>query len=886
MQRKLVPPGSVRMSSATSSNLDGPSSRKDRKIAPTKIDVAPLETADVEKGLGGTTQRLALSPASVTIYKSVTPEPIRKPPVAFEEREASLEDSLTPIDPALQMPPAVHKIGHVWSCVIWFDSTMGQVFSTILVMTALCAVAYSLGAREMLHLFAEKEASSMDMHFTSAHFVVPHAVILSICSFMVLEVALRGFADGLKFFLSDCYSVLDLIISSVALGLECVLSPFGGLVLVLRLLRIVGIIAASQREANRAHMQPPDSPSASFLLPAATVPTLTANAAADGQLVIFRTSTTGARGILRTSTTNRGPKAQSLRGSLARSLTKEDIDASRVSSAIGHTQTHSYSSEAAPPNHGSEVGIHKTTSISSSAPRPSLFIPVRRASVANRNSTSAQKNKKTVNRGTVRLAVESLEKLKESLRHLADGKSLAALIDDVIAQVSMAQYSAGYRPNVEDEGDELLQTYIQSHFSVHGFKAHHFSVTSVKKVLANHMMSHGASHKHGSVKVPSHETELPKKQLKVVESLCDSLVVHALQNFESWDFDIFNFWTVTKGNALVASANYMFEKYNLFNHFSIAKETFYKFTFAIQAGYRESNPYHNALHGADIGQAMCWLLNTGGLAELYKLTHLEKMACIVAAIIHDFKHPGVNNAFAMRKNFPVAILANDASILENFHVSQAFFILQKADHNIFSSLPEHKYRKCRNDIVSMVLSTDMAHHFEHMTQLHNKLQASPDGRLVIEEPADKTMLLQMAMHWADISNPARAQPLAQRWGMLICEEFFRQGDMEKSCAIPVSPMYDRELPTISKSQRGFIQYIVKPFTTTMAHGVMSQAGGEEVERLVNENLAYWNSQPEIWTLPRNVIIPEGLIPPLKPPNPEVEMKKIMYFGIEPIVPVL
>lgn len=45
-------------------------------------------------------------------------------------------------------------------------------------------------------------------------------------------------------------------------------------------------------------------------------------------------------------------------------------------------------------------------------------------------------------------------------------------------------------------------------------------------------------------------------------------------------------------------------------------------------------------------------------------------------------------------------------------------------------------------------------------------------------------------------------PVHCRWVALLEEEFFRQGDMEKAHNLPVSPLFDRNKPGITKSQVG------------------------------------------------------------------------------------
>lgn len=42
----------------------------------------------------------------------------------------------------------------------------------------------------------------------------------------------------------------------------------------------------------------------------------------------------------------------------------------------------------------------------------------------------------------------------------------------------------------------------------------------------------------------------------------------------------------------------------------------------------------------------------------------------------------------------------------------------------------------------------------------------------------------------------------QRWVKCLETEFFRQGDREKAAGIPISPLFDRDKPGVTKSQVG------------------------------------------------------------------------------------
>lgn len=43
-------------------------------------------------------------------------------------------------------------------------------------------------------------------------------------------------------------------------------------------------------------------------------------------------------------------------------------------------------------------------------------------------------------------------------------------------------------------------------------------------------------------------------------------------------------------------------------------------------------------------------MNEGGLKDTLKMDNLEQFSCLIAAALHDYEHPGVNNLFLVNMN--------------------------------------------------------------------------------------------------------------------------------------------------------------------------------------------------------------------------------------------
>jgi 3'5'-cyclic nucleotide phosphodiesterase len=207
------------------------------------------------------------------------------------------------------------------------------------------------------------------------------------------------------------------------------------------------------------------------------------------------------------------------------------------------------------------------------------------------------------------------------------------------------------------------------------------------------------------------------------------------------------------------------------------------------------------LHAADVAQTVHHVLCQTGL--MHWLTDLEIFATLVAALIHDYEHTGTTNNFHVMSGSDTAMLYNDRAVLENHHISAAFRVLNDDDCNILQNLSRDEYRELRTLIIDMVLATDMSFHFQQLKNMKNLLTLA-------EPTVDKSKALSLVLHCCDISHPAKKWDLHHKWTMLLLEEFFRQGDLERELGLPFSPLCDRNNTLVAESQIGFIEFIVEP----------------------------------------------------------------------------
>ncbi len=68
--------------------------------------------------------------------------------------------------------------------------------------------------------------------------------------------------------------------------------------------------------------------------------------------------------------------------------------------------------------------------------------------------------------------------------------------------------------------------------------------------------------------------------------------------------------------------------------------------------------------------------------------------------------------------------------------------------------------------------------------------------------------MQMAFKLSDLGHTAESLDVHLRWVAALETEFFLQGDQEKAAGLPISPLFDRTKPGVTKSQVGFYEVVV------------------------------------------------------------------------------
>lgn len=195
------------------------------------------------------------------------------------------------------------------------------------------------------------------------------------------------------------------------------------------------------------------------------------------------------------------------------------------------------------------------------------------------------------------------------------------------------------------------------------------------------------------------------------------------------------------------------------------------FLLASRAAYNAFVHYHNFRHVIDVMQATFYFLLQIGTLPPYPgspklpnnkpvspiaalLKPFDALTLLISAIGHDVGHPGVNNAFLVALNAPLAQLYNDKSVLESFHCAAYSQILRRYWKPAFEDTT------MRGLLINSILATDMGVHFKYMKDVGNLQQKLHDNRgtegwnvTILEEY--KTLTCGLLIKCADISNVVR-----------------------------------------------------------------------------------------------------------------------------------
>lgn len=335
-----------------------------------------------------------------------------------------------------------------------------------------------------------------------------------------------------------------------------------------------------------------------------------------------------------------------------------------------------------------------------------------------------------------------------------------------------------------------------------------------------------------------------------------------LQGVGEWNFDTLALVQFT-AEPLKEVGFCAFRQLGLSDNFSIKQATLLSFLTHIEHKYRGENYYHNSIHAADVLNSSIFLLCTDAYKS-GKFLEFEMFGMVVAAIGHDVGHPGLNNAYLVNSMDSVALKYNDRSVLENMHSALTFQILLRSDSNLVADLTKPNYMAFRKVVIALILATDLQKHMAKQAEFKAALE---DDTKDLGDADYRLLILEMCLKCADLGHGAKATDIHKRWTGLITKEFFQQGDSEKQKKLPISPICDRDVVIIPKSQVGFLNFMVLPIYDLWEKMIFKIMQHEDSQvkiccSQIKGNVQFWSEEMQRLEEGRPTFALDDLPPPL------------------------
>jgi hypothetical protein len=150
---------------------------------------------------------------------------------------------------------------------------------------------------------------------------------------------------------------------------------------------------------------------------------------------------------------------------------------------------------------------------------------------------------------------------------------------------------------------------------------------------------------------------------------------------------------------------------------------------------------------------------------------------------------------------PIAVTYHNSSPLENLHAAVLVRLMLQPSLNFMSHLSPDVFKTVRKYAVSAILCTDPASHRDH---LENWKFHAPQWQKVVAAvqstvdmstnlSAEEIMsALGMLLKCADVGHMAQPFEKHRYWVSQLTEEFYQQGDQEKSQGMTTLPFMNRQ----------------------------------------------------------------------------------------------
>mmetsp|Transcript_24301 Transcript_24301/g.61180 ORF Transcript_24301/g.61180 Transcript_24301/m.61180 type:complete len:383 (-) Transcript_24301:400-1548(-) len=183
--------------------------------------------------------------------------------------------------------------------------------------------------------------------------------------------------------------------------------------------------------------------------------------------------------------------------------------------------------------------------------------------------------------------------------------------------------------------------------------------------------------------------------------------------------------------------------------------------------------YHCVLHVLDVLQLVYLQTTAGGPIEDICQDPVVKLSVLVAALAHDFGHPGYSNGFLASSESALVAKYGKTSTLEMMHIDSMRRCCAEPDSNFLDGLDTAVQKRVFKYTEAIILSTDMSRHVEF---LNAEAPTCPEELIIFK--------LKLAMKGADLSHCVRKFGVHCGFVERLKAEFYKQGDEERELRLP------------------------------------------------------------------------------------------------------
>ncbi|XP_076468389.1 cGMP-dependent 3',5'-cyclic phosphodiesterase-like [Babylonia areolata] len=286
----------------------------------------------------------------------------------------------------------------------------------------------------------------------------------------------------------------------------------------------------------------------------------------------------------------------------------------------------------------------------------------------------------------------------------------------------------------------------------------------------------------------------------------------------------------------------MFEDLGFVSRWRVKSDTLARFLLMVKKGYRNP-PYHNWMHAFTVAHFGYLCIKNLQLANY--LEDIELFALFVSCLCHDIDHRGTTNSFQVKSQSVLAALySSEGSVMERHHLAQSMCILNTEGSNIFENLSSKEYQQVLDLMRDIILATDVAHHL----RIFSSLEEMAKNGYNRSDPKCRNLLLCLLMTASDLSDQTKTWDNTKHIAVLIYQEFFSQGDLEKALGESPLEMMDRERACVPDLQISFLDNIAIPVYRVLA---LIFPKAKPVEECVENNRKHWERKAQLLKVHNN-----------------------------------